>query len=325
MIRYLGKRLVFMLVALFIIASATFGLVQLLPGSPFNDEKLSAEQREIVEAKYGLDDPLAVQYARYMGNLAVGDLGTSFQYENQPVSEVIAGRLPVSAFLGVQALLLGVAVGGPLGILAALRHNTWTDSTAVVISVLGISLPSFVLGPLLQYLFGYQLGWLPAAFFDNWTYSILPSVALAAIVVATTARFVRAEMLEVLGQDYVTLAKSKGLGRLAIMYRHVLRNSLIPVISVLAPLAVSLLTGTLVIEQIFAVPGIGELFVTSIRVSDYFMIVGLALVVSVFFIVTLLIQDILYGVIDPRISIVQESSVGPEVEATQQRLEGGSA
>ena len=292
-----------MAVALFIIATATWVLMQFLPGSPFNDAKLSAESRAQLNAKYGLDDPLPVQYVRYMGNLLQGDLGDSFYYEGRPVLEIISSRLPVSAFLGAQAIIFGLAVGLPLGLIAALKHNTWLDSTAVLVSIIGFSVPSFVLGPLLQYFVGVQLGILPIAFFESWAHSILPTLALAAIVIATVARFTRAEMLEVMGQDYVTLAKAKGLNKVAVVYKHVIRNSLIPVVTVIAPLAVGLLTGTLVIEQIFAVPGIGELFVTSIRVTDYSMIMGITLMFSVFFVVALLIQDILYGVIDPRIRV----------------------
>lgn len=303
MIAYIAKRVALMAVALFIIATATWVLMQFLPGSPFNDAKLSAESRAQLNAKYGLDDPLPVQYVRYMGNLLQGDLGDSFYYEGRPVLEIISSRLPVSAFLGAQAIILGLAVGLPLGLIAALKHNTWLDSTAVLVSIIGFSVPSFVLGPLLQYFVGVQLGILPIAFFESWAHSILPTLALAAIVIATVARFTRAEMLEVMGQDYVTLAKAKGLNKVAVVYKHVIRNSLIPVVTVIAPLAVGLLTGTLVIEQIFAVPGIGELFVTSIRVTDYSMIMGITLMFSVLFVVALLIQDILYGVIDPRIRV----------------------
>lgn len=292
-----------MVVALFVVASATFFLIQLLPGSPFNDAKLSDEALAQLEAKYGLDDPMPVQYARYMGNIAQGDLGESFYFEGQAVTSVILDRIPVSAFLGVQALIIGTAVGMPLGVIAAMRHNGLTDYMAVLISILGYSVPSFVLGPLLQYFVGVKLGWLPIAFFESWAHSILPTLALAAIVVATVARFVRTEMLEVLGQDYVTLATAKGLSKVAVVYKHVIRNSLIPLVTVIAPLAVGILTGSLVIEQIFAVPGLGEMFVTSIRVNDYFVITGLAMFFSLFFILALLVQDILYGVIDPRIRV----------------------
>ncbi|CAN5757636.1 ABC transporter permease [soil metagenome] len=303
MLRFIGRRVVLMFVALFIIATATWFLMQFLPGSPFNDEKLSAESRARLEAKYGLDDPLAVQYARYMTNLAQGDLGDSFYYSNQPVLGIILDRLPVSAFLGFQALILGSLVGIVLGIVAAMRHNTFWDSFTVAISVLGISVPSFVLGPLLQYWVGVRLGWLPVAFFESWQHSVLPTLALAAFVVATVARFIRSEMLEVFGQDYITLARAKGLSQFAVVLKHVLRNAAIPLITVLAPLAIFLITGTIVIEQIFEVPGIGEMFISSIVVTDYSMIMGTTLFFSVAFILAIFVQDILYAIVDPRIRV----------------------
>ena len=303
MLRFIARRVVLMFVALFIIATATWFLMQFLPGSPFNDSKLSAESRERLEAKYGLDDPLPVQYVRYMTNLAQGDLGDSFYYSNQPVLDIILNRLPVSAFLGIQAVLLGTFVGIVLGIVAAMRHNTFWDSLTVVISVLGISVPSFVLGPLLQYWVGVRLGWLPVAFFESWQHSLLPTLALAAFVVATVARFIRSEMLEVFGQDYITLARAKGLSQFAVVLRHVLRNAAIPLITVLAPLVIFLVTGTIVIETIFEVPGIGEMFITSIGVTDYSMIMGTTLFFAVAFILAILVQDILYAIVDPRIRV----------------------
>jgi oligopeptide transport system permease protein len=292
---------VLMFVALFIICTATFFLMQLLPGSPFNDEKLSDEARAQLEAKYGLDKPLGAQYATYVSNLAQGDLGNSFYFEGRPVLEIILARLPISAFLSAQAVLFGLVAGLVLGVVAALRHNSVWDSATTVLAVIGISVPSFVLGPLLQYWVGVKLGWLPIAFFESWAHSILPSLALSVFVIATVARFIRSEMLEVLGQDYITLARSKGLSKLTIVVRHVLRNALIPLVTVLFPLTVFLVTGSLVVEQIFAVPGIGEQFIRAIVVSDYFMIMGTTIFFSVLFMLMLLLQDIIYGVIDPRI------------------------
>jgi oligopeptide transport system permease protein len=194
-------------------------------------------------------------------------------------------------------------VGLVLGIVAALRHNTFWDTAAVVLAVVGVSVPTFVLGPVLQYWLGLKFGLFPIAFFESWWHSVLPSLAISVFVISTVARFVRSEMLEVLGQDYITLARAKGLSDLAVILRHVLRNSLIPLITVLAPLTVYLITGTLVIEVIFSIPGIGEQFVSSVRVNDYSMILGTTIFFSVLFIIALLIQDILYGVIDPRIRV----------------------
>jgi oligopeptide transport system permease protein len=302
-LRYVAKRAVYMVVTLFIIVSVTFFISKLLPGTPFADDKLTPRTREILFNKYGLDEPVYVQYVKYMLNVARGDLGNSFYYEGRPVSQMILDAAPVSAFLGVQAVLFGLVVGLALGIVSALRHNTVWDTAAVVIAVLGVSVPSFVLGPVMQYWLGVKLGWFPIAFFESWWHSILPSLALSVFVVSTVARFVRSEMLEVLGQDYITLARAKGLSGLAVVGRHVMRNAMIPLITVLAPLTVYLITGTLVIERIFSVPGIGEQFVQSVRVNDYSMILGTTIFFSVLFIVALLIQDVLYGVIDPRIRI----------------------
>jgi oligopeptide transport system permease protein len=303
MLRYVARRVVYMFAALFIIISVTWVISKLLPGTPFADQKLTEQTRAQLFEKYGLDEPWPVQYGKYMLNVAQGDLGNSYYFQGQPVTKIILARLPVSAFVGVQAVLMGLAIGLVLGIVAALRHNSFWDSAATVLAVLGVSVPSFVLGPVLQYWLGVKLGWFPIAFFESWWHSILPSLALSVFVIATVARFIRAEMLEVMGQDFTTLAKAKGLSGLAVVMRHVLRNALIPLVTVLAPLTIYIVTGSLVIEQIFAVPGIGEEFVRSIVVSDYAMILGTTIFFSVLFILALLIQDILYGIIDPRIRV----------------------
>jgi oligopeptide transport system permease protein len=292
-----------MLVTLFVIASITFFISKMLPGTPFADPKLTPQVRQQLFEKYGLDEPLYVQYAKYMVNVAQGDLGNSYYFEDRPVSQMILSRFPVSMFIGVQAVIFGIVVGLALGIVAALRHNTIWDTLAVMIAVIGVSVPTFVLGPVLQYWLGLKLGLFPIAFFESWWHSVLPSLALSVFVVSTVARFVRTEMLEVMGQDYITLARAKGLSGLAVIIRHVLRNALIPIVTVLAPLTIYLVTGTLVVEQIFAVPGIGEQFVTSVFVNDYSMILGTSLFFSVLFILALLIQDISYGIIDPRIRV----------------------
>lgn len=303
MFRYVIKRAAYMIVTLFIIISITFFISKLLPGTPFADDKLTPQTREVLFAKYGLDEPLYVQYAKYMWNVVHGDLGNSFYFESRPVTEMILQRLPVSMFVGVQAVIFGLVVGLALGIIAALRHNSWWDTLAVVVAVLGIAVPTFVLGPIMQYWLAAKLGMFPVAGFEGWWYSVLPSLALSVFVISTVARFVRTEMLEILGQDYVTLAKAKGLSGLAVIMRHVLRNAMIPLVTVLAPLTIYLITGSLVVERIFLVPGIGEQFVDSIRVNDYSMILGTTVFFSVLFIIALLIQDVLYGIIDPRIRV----------------------
>jgi oligopeptide transport system permease protein len=303
MLRYVATRVVYMFVALFIIVSVTWFISKLLPGTPFADQKLTPEARAQLFHKYGLDEPWPVQYGKYMLNVAQGDLGNSYYFQSKPVTEIILARLPVSAFVGIQAIVIGLVIGLVLGIVAALRHNSFWDSAATVVAILGVSVPSFVLGPILQYWLGVKLGWFPIAFFESWWHSVLPSLALSVFVIATVARFIRAEMLEVMGQDYTTLAKAKGLSGLAVVMKHVLRNALIPLVTVLAPLTIYIVTGSLVVEQIFAVPGIGEEFVRSVVVSDYAMILGTTIFFSILFILALLIQDILYGVIDPRIRV----------------------
>jgi oligopeptide transport system permease protein len=303
MIRYVAKRVAYMLVTLFVIASITFFISKLLPGTPFADDKLTPQIRAQLFAKYGLDEPLYVQYAKYMLNVVQGDLGNSFYFEGRAVTQMILQGLPVSMFVGIQAVIFGLVVGLVLGIVAALRHNTLWDTAAVVLAVVGVSVPTFVLGPILQYWLGLKLGLFPIAFFESWMHSVLPSLVLSVFVISTVARFIRSEMLEVMGQDYITLARAKGLSGLAVIIRHVLRNSLIPLVTVMAPLTVYIITGTLIVEQIFQVPGIGEFFVTSVFVSDYSMILGTTLFFSVMFILALLIQDILYGIIDPRIRV----------------------
>jgi oligopeptide transport system permease protein len=303
MLRYTLRRLVNAAVILFIIITVTWFLLQGLPGSPFNDPKLTESARAALEAKYGLDDPLFVQYLHYMGNVLQGDLGTSFQLNGRSVTEIIMNRLPVSAFIGLQAIVVGTALGIVLGGLSAARRNSVWDRGSTLISVLGISVPAFVFAPLLQYFIAFKWELLPVALFESWKYSILPSTVLGIIVVATVAAYTRTEMLEVLGQDYITLAKSKGIGGLAVVSKHVLRNSMIPLITVIVPLAAALLTGTLVIEKVFAIPGIGEQFVSSIVVNDYPMILGVTIMFSIFFVLAYLLQDILYGLVDPRIRV----------------------
>jgi oligopeptide transport system permease protein len=294
---------VYMFIALFIIVSITFFISKALPGDPFNDPKLTPEIRQQLYEKYGLDEPVYVQYAKYMVNVAQGDLGNSYFYGSRPVSQLILQRLPVSAFIGIQAVIFGLVIGMVLGIVAALWHNTIWDTLAVVIAILGVSVPTFVLGPVMQYWLGLKLGWFPVAFFESWIYSVLPSLALAVFVVSTVARFMRTEMLEVVGQDYITLARAKGLSGLAVILKHVIRNAMIPLVTVMAPLTIFIITGSLVVEQIFAVPGVGELFVQSVVVNDYSVILGTTIFFSVLFISALLIQDLLYGIIDPRIRV----------------------
>ena len=304
MLKYTLKRLVNAVIVLFIITTATWFLMQLLPGSPIqNFEKLTPEQRAQVQEQYHLDDPLPVQYAAYMTGLLRGDLGDSYLYGGRSVTSIIMERLPVSLFLGAQAIIVGLVVGLFLGIVSALKQNSIWDSGAAFLAVLGVSVPDFVLAPLAQYWLGLKLGIFPIAFFESWWHSVLPSLVLSTIIAAVIATFTRTEMLEVLGQDYVTLAKAKGLSRLAVVLRHVLRNSMIPLVTIMLPLTAALVTGTLIVETVFSIPGLGEQFVKSIFEKDFPVIMGTTILYSVFFVASYFLQDILYGMIDPRIRV----------------------
>jgi oligopeptide transport system permease protein len=304
MLKYTLKRLVNAVIVLFIITTATWFLMQLLPGSPIqNFEKLTPEQRAQVQEQYHLDDPLPVQYAAYMTGLLRGDLGDSYLYGGRSVTSIIMERLPVSLFLGAQAIIVGLVVGLFLGIVSALKQNSIWDSGAAFLAVLGVSVPDFVLAPLAQYWLGLKLGIFPIAFFESWWHSVLPSLVLSTIIAAVIATFTRTEMLEVLGQDYVTLAKAKGLSRLAVVLRHVLRNSMIPLVTIMLPLTAALVTGTLIVETVFSIPGLGEQFVKSIFEKDFPVIMGTTILYSVVFVASYFLQDILYGIIDPRIRV----------------------
>jgi len=305
MAKYIVKRVFYMFITIFLIATATFFLMKTLPGSPISSApKLNATQLAVVEAKYGLDKPLPVQYATYMLNLAKGDLGNSFQFKGASVTDLILNRLGPSFLLGAQGLIFGLAIGIILGMISALRQNTIWDYGSTFIAILGISIPSFVFATFLQYWLAVKWGLFPVALWnDGWMSSVLPSLALAMGPLAVGSRFIRTEMIEVLSSDYITLAKSKGANGFEVAFKHAFRNALIPLVTVLGPLAAGLLTGSLVIEQIFAIPGIGEQFVRAIMVSDFSIIMGTTLFFSVFLVFVILVVDILYGVIDPRIRL----------------------
>ncbi len=307
--RYILKRLALMFMTLLIVVSVTFFLVRLLPGSPFNDEKLNEQQIEMINKQYGLDAPVPVQYVRYMKGVFTGDLGRSFKYDNKKIEDLISTRLKPSAMLGAQALVIGSVVGLILGIVAALKKNTFWDYLATVISVLGVSVPSFVLAALLQlYLTRkfqiFPVTWgMPIGSDFRYSWTVLPSIALAVFSIANIARFTRTELVEVLNADYIVTAKSKGLTKAAVIIKHALRNALIPVITMLGPLTVGLLTGSLVVEKVFAVPGLGDLLVSSITTNDLFCISGVSIFYSACYIAVILLVDILYGIIDPRIRV----------------------
>ena len=304
MTKYILKRILYLFLTLFIIASLTFFLMKMLPGTPFsNQNRMSPDQLKIVKAQYGLDQSVGVQYVRYMVGLLHGNLGTSFQFNNEPVTSLIGQRLAPSMQIGAQAMIVGTIFGILLGAVAAIRKNTWVDTLATFVSILGLSIPSFVLAVLLQFYLAYKWKIYPVALWDNFQSSILPTLALAALPLGTVARFMRTEMVDVMSSDYIELAKSKGNSNWKVVTKHALRNSLIPVVTIIGPMAVSVMTGSMVVENIFSIPGIGEQFVKSITTNDYPTIMGLTIFYSFLLIIVYLIVDILYGLIDPRIRL----------------------
>ena len=307
--KYTIKRVLTFIFTLLAILLILFILMQLMPGSPFNDEKLNEDMRAALYAKYGLDKPIIVQFFNYVKNLLQGDFGVSYKIsKNTPISQLIQTRLPISIGIGGMAVALGAIAGLLLGLLAALKHNTIWDTLATIISVIGVSVPSYVFALALSYNFGFKLQWFPMLFSqkDIMGSSVLPSISLSMFTMASIARFTRSEMLEVLGSDYMLLAESKGLSGPALIFRHALRNALIPIVTVLAPLIVDLMTGSLVVEKIFAIPGVGSLLVNAIQSNDYNVVISLSFIYSAMYIAIMLVVDLLYGVIDPRIRLAKK-------------------
>jgi oligopeptide transport system permease protein len=291
---------------MWLIATATFFLMKGMPGTPFDAERfvrLQPSQQAQILAQYDFDKPIWKQYTKYIGNMLQGDFGTSIFYKNRKVSDLILSRIGPSALIGTQAILVGIGIGLAMGILAAWRHNSALDNTTMILAVLGVSVPNFVTAALLQYFIGLKLGLLPVAFWQSWLCSVMPSLALCFMPLSSAARFIRTEMLDVLNQDYIITARSKGMGQARLMINHTLRNSIIPVVTILGPMVVSLLTGSLAVESIFSIPGIGNLFTDSIQNNDYPVIMGLTLFYSLFYIIVIFLVDIAYGLIDPRIRL----------------------
>ncbi|GHP14558.1 peptide ABC transporter permease [Lentilactobacillus fungorum] len=309
MVKYLGKRIFYIILTLFIVSTITFFLMKFMPGTPLtNQAKLTPSQIHQIYKQYGLDKPVWQQYLVYLAGVVHGNFGVSFQFSNQAVSYLIGSRMGPSLIIGGQGMIVGVLLGLVLGSLGAVKANTWIDTTSTIVSILLVSIPSFVLAVLLQYYLGLKLRWFPIADWGGFIYTVLPTMALAASPLAETARFMRTEMVDVLSSDYIELAKAKGLGKVGIIYHHALRNSLIPIITIIGPLTVNIMTGSMVVENIFSVPGIGEQFVKSVLTNDYPTIMGLTIVYCAMLCVVLLITDILYGLIDPRIRLSGQSN-----------------
>lgn len=307
--RYLLKKLGSIVVSLFIIITITFILMKIAPGGPFTSERKTspAIEKQMMEA-YGLNDPIHKQYIDYLIKAAKFDFGPSFKYDGQEVTDIIKRSLPYSLILGAEAILIALAFGVLLGVIAAIRHNKFADYTAMVIAVLGISVPSFIMATILQYIFAIKLQALPIARFESFAHTILPAIALATTPLAFIARLMRSSMLEVMSADYIKTAKSKGLSGRVVTYRHALRNAMLPVVSYLGPLVVSVLTGSFVIEKIFGIPGLGNEFVVSVTNRDYTVIMGTTVFFSVLLLVSILVVDLIYGLIDPRIKVTSKEA-----------------
>ncbi len=318
MIKYTLRRLVEMVLTLFIIITATFFLLEAVPGDPLTEraDKLPAESREALYERYGLDKPVLERYVVQITNILQGNFGESFVYSGQTVSGLLHDRLPVSARLGLQQMLLGVSVGLLLGILAATRRGTAADYAVVGLSVLLISIPHFVLGLMLQKLFAGTLQWFPSIgwpsgddlWLGGWQYTVLPTVTGCFSYIATYSRLLKSSMLDVINQDYVLTAESKGLSRARVVRKHILRNSFIPVMTQLPMTVAMCITGSFFIESIFSIPGIGQYYVTSVQNQDLSIVLGLTVFLAAIYIVVLFITDILYALVDPRISMPGSSS-----------------
>jgi peptide/nickel transport system permease protein len=302
---YIVKRFLIMLLTIWVIATLTFVIMKFIPGDPFasDGDVLPEEVLQNIRAKYNLDEPLPVQYALFMKNLAMGDLGPSIQSETRSVNSIIAEGAPASALLGIQSITIALIFGLTLGIIAALNHNRFIDYASMMIAIIGISVPSFILAPLLIKYFAVDWRLLPVASWGTWQHTVLPSLALAATPLAVIARFMRSSMLEVMNQNYIKTANAKGLSTFQLVLKHGIRNAILPVVSFIGPLFVALITGTFVIEKIFAIPGIGRYFVDSIFNRDYPVILGTTIFFSAILVITLFLIDISYRLIDPRIKL----------------------
>ena len=311
MTAYVVKRLIYLVLTLLATIVLIFTLMEFVPGDPAQailGPTATEETIAQVHEQLGLDDPYLVRLGDYLLGLLRGDLGVSYNIsKNTPISQLVQARLPISIQIGGMAVTLGALVGLVLGIIAALKRDTIFDTVATIISVIGVSVPSYVFALALSYTFGFKLRWFPMLFSakDIFGSSVLPSVSLSMFTMASIARFTRSEMIEVLDSDYMLLAESKGISGPALIFRHALRNALIPIITVLAPLIVDLMTGSLVVEKIFAIPGVGSLLVTAIQSNDYNVVIGLSFIYSAMYIGIMLVVDLLYGIIDPRIRLAK--------------------
>ncbi|WP_291633623.1 ABC transporter permease [Clostridium sp.] len=304
MISFIIKRLFSTVVTIFVIVTITFFLMRLMPGGPFSGEKkLSPQVIASLNEKYGLDKPVFEQYTTYLVNLSQGDLGPSMLYKGRSVNAIIAYSLPVSARLGVCSMVFALIVGVYMGIVAALNQGKWQDKLCMFISTLGITVPSFIIATLLIYVFAINSHIFNAIGLKSAKDYVLPSIALGAGSMAFIARLGRSALLDVIRQDYIKVARAKGLSKNTVIYKHALRNSLIPIVTYIGPLIAAVLTGSFVIEGLFGIPGVGREFIQSIGNRDYTVTIGFVVLQATFLVLANLIVDILYAAIDPRIKV----------------------
>ena len=302
MLKYFAKRFCMMIVALFFIILLTFLIMHSVPGGPFTSNKnVSAEVEAALNAKYNLDAPLYEQFFDYLGGVVKGDFGPSYQYRGKSVNDFIRNGFPVSAKLGVVTIIFVLLTAIPMGILAAVKNGKWQDMAIMAVATIGVTIPSFVIASVLIYIFSFRLNWLPTYGVDTWKGYILPVIALGGYSISYIARLMRSSLLEVMGQDYIRTARAKGLSETKVILRHAMRNALIPVVTVLGPTIAGLLTGSFVIEKIFAIPGLGVHFVNSVSQRDYTTIMGVTIFYATFLMAMIFIVDIFYCLIDPRI------------------------
>lgn len=307
MLKYIARRIAIAIPTVLAIVFIVFFIARLAPSSPIDimmAGKATPQARAALERAYGLDKPVPVQFLSYLAGLLHGNLGRSFSEGGRPVSQMFEKAFPVTAQLAIQALLFAMAAGLPIGILAALYHNSWFDRISMGLVVLLVSIPSFVLGPALVLLFAVRLGWLPVSGWDTPASTILPTITLGARAAAFIARFMRSSLLDTLHQDYLRTALAKGLSRAQAVRKHALKNAFLPVLTVLGTNLGNLMTGSFVVETIFQVPGVGYESIRSITTRDYPVIQATTLLVAVIFVTVNLIVDLLYGVIDPRVRVI---------------------
>ena len=308
MLKYIIKRIILSILTIFVLCTVVFFAIKFIPGDPFSGPEYTEEVRQQLHELYGYDQPIIVQYINYMGNLLQGALGISVYYRGRSVVDIIKSAFPQSLDLGLRALLTATIVGIGLGVIAALNRKKPLDYLSIIIAIIGISIPSFVVASLLQYVFAIVFPIFPVARYTTFAHTVLPTIALALPTIAKFSRFMRTSMLEVIDSDFVKTARSKGLKKRQIIFSHEIRNSLLPLLSILGPTTASLLMGSFVVESIFAIPGLGNYFVESINTQDYSLIMGLTIFYGMFLVTINFVIDILYGVVDPRIRLGGEKN-----------------